>query len=317
MSFLNIKNPHERAETVADYLATFRRIKQRNLQERARDFYIAKDNEKTAEPIVKSAKTSTIAITNELKPIKDEMHDLNDKMQTIMNRRRRRKTSDAGEDETAAEEKKKKTEESSMEEEEEEDSGNNNNIYTQIMERVEAGKIDNYFGIVERRDENGYYMGNMRIELKKNNNIVAAGVTFPGTTGLWSLIMLKIPDVDDYGWEDLESYHRLVELTNVMEHPNNQKRNSKPRSTRKWKEILAKFDETPSSSSRKGNSIEFLPGDKKGLQTKFAYLLGEFRAGNTSATRNQIVAVSDELLRRKVISRREYQTVNDYIQQQR
>ena len=268
MSFLNIKNPHERAETVADYLATFRRIKQRNLQERARDFYIAKDNEKTAEPIVKSAKTSTIAITNELKPIKDEMHDLNDKMQTIMNRRRRRKTSDAGEDETAVEEKKKKTEESSMEEEEEETDSGNNNIYTQIMERVEAGKIDNYFGIVERRDENGYYMGNMPIELKKNNNIVAGGVTFPGTTGLWSLIMLKIPDVDDYGWEDLESYHRLVELTNVKEHPNNQKRNSKPRSTRKWKEILAKFDET--SSSHKGNSIEFLPGDKKGLQTKFA-----------------------------------------------
>ena len=67
---------------------------------------------------------------------------------------------------------------------------------------------------------------------------------------------------------------------------------------------------------QQGNSIEFLPGDKKGLQTKFAYLLGEFRAGNTSATRNQIVAVSDELLRRKVISRSEYQTVNDYIQQQ-
>ena len=64
-----------------------------------------------------------------------------------------------------------------------------------------------------------------------------------------------------------------------------------------------------------GDSIEFLPADKKGLQTKFAYLLGEFRAGNTSATRNQIVAISDELLRRKVISRREYQTVNDYIQQ--
>ncbi len=206
-----------------------------------------------------------------------------------------------------------------VEEEEDEEE----NAYERIVENVSADKLDKYFGIV-KRGENDYYMGNMAITIAKNNDIIAGQVKFEGTTGLWVLIMFKVPSHDMYNGEDMESYHRLIELTNAMEHPNNTNPNSRPRTTHKWRYILENFANNNNTSNQQptqveqhqGNSIEFLPGDKKGLQTKFAYLLGEFRAGNTSATRNQIVAVSDELLRRKVISRSEYQKVNDYIQQQ-
>ena len=62
-----------------------------------------------------------------------------------------------------------------------------------------------------------------------------------------------------------------------------------------------------------GNGIQFLPGDINGLQIKLDYLLAEYRAGNTSATRNQIVAIADELLRRKQLSRTKYNSINNCI----
>ena len=59
--------------------------------------------------------------------------------------------------------------------------------------------------------------------------------------------------------------------------------------------------------------IQFLPGDINSLRTKLDYLLAEYRAGNTSATRNQIVAIADELLQRKQLSRAKYNTINHFI----
>ena len=56
--------------------------------------------------------------------------------------------------------------------------------------------------------------------------------------------------------------------------------------------------------------IQFLPGDIKGLTTKLNLLLAEFAAGNTSSTRNEIVYILDELLRRKEISHEEYRDIN-------
>ena len=60
-------------------------------------------------------------------------------------------------------------------------------------------------------------------------------------------------------------------------------------------------------------AIQFLPGDIKGLQTKLTYLLAEYRAGNTFATRNQIVAIADELFRRENLSSEQYHNINSII----
>ena len=62
-----------------------------------------------------------------------------------------------------------------------------------------------------------------------------------------------------------------------------------------------------------GHGIEFLPSDIITLQKELAYLLGEYRAGNTSATRNQIVAIAENLLKRKHITKLEYKKINNYI----
>ena len=62
-----------------------------------------------------------------------------------------------------------------------------------------------------------------------------------------------------------------------------------------------------------GDGIQFLPGDIKGLTSKLSLLLAEYRAGNKSSTRNQIVSILDELKRRKRISKKEYRDINTFI----
>ena len=81
---------------------------------------------------------------------------------------------------------------------------------------------------------------------------------------------------------------------------------SQPERTWKWRMIFKKVE-------KKGYGIEFLPSDIILLQQQLAYLLAEYRAGNTSATRNEIVAIADNLLKRKHITKAEYRKINNYI----
>ena len=107
----------------------------------------------------------------------------------------------------------------------------------------------------------------------------------------------------DFTYEDQEMYKELMNQTELRTHPHPGK--GRPRATIKWK-LLKDLEER-----RDGDGI-FLPGDIKGLTTKLHLLLAEFHAGNTS-TRNEIVFILDELLRRKQISKIEYRDINNYI----
>ena len=110
----------------------------------------------------------------------------------------------------------------------------------------------------------------------------------------------------------------------MVSHPRGMEQGiSRPQTTYKWKKFFAANDDSDdddyvyhsSSEQHDGDGIQFLPGDIKGLQAKLNLLLAEFRAGNTQATRNEIVYILDELLRRKQISRKEYTDINKYLQQ--
>ena len=79
MSFLDIKDPKKRKAIVNEYLAMKRRIKNRNMEERARDFTNQQKIEESLEPVVSSNTASTQAITKELVPIKEGITALNAK----------------------------------------------------------------------------------------------------------------------------------------------------------------------------------------------------------------------------------------------
>ena len=69
MSFLNIEDPKKRDAIVNDYLATVKRLQQKNLNEKAEDLVRQEDIERALEPVVRSTGKSTETITNELIPI--------------------------------------------------------------------------------------------------------------------------------------------------------------------------------------------------------------------------------------------------------
>ena len=60
------------------------------------------------------------------------------------------------------------------------------------------------------------------------------------------------------------------------------------------------------------NQVSFLPGDIGGLAKKFKLLLAEFMAGNKT-TRNELVSILDELLRRGKITKNEYTNSNSFL----
>ena len=99
----------------------------------------------------------------------------------------------------------------------------------------------------------------------------------------------------------------------ILHHPRNVTARSRPASTWKWKHILTPLQQPIKQEENDGGGIQFLPSDIKGLTSKLQLLLGEFAAGNRSSTRNEIVFILDELLRRKSISRKEYTEINSYL----
>ena len=62
-----------------------------------------------------------------------------------------------------------------------------------------------------------------------------------------------------------------------------------------------------------GSGVEFLPSDINSLEEKLNLLLGEFNAGNRAETRNEIVAIVDYLLQKRIISKSEAKGINDYL----
>ena len=300
MSFLNINDPRKRDAIVSEYLATIKRIKNRNLEERARDFAHHEAVEQSLEPVVRSTAASTQAITNELLPIKEGISALNSKLQAS-----KQESEPTIPSEVKTEPKKEEEEEVGEEGREEQPE---ENVFEQLIESAPADKIDEYFGIVETEDGQ-HKMGNKTVELH-GNDITIEGTHYKGTPGLWTLIMFKKPNEELYTTEDMATYEKMVRQTNLITSPNNLRPNSRINSTYKMREIFKKFTEV-----QQGHGIDFLPSDIKSLQTKLCYLLGEFRAGNTAATRNEIVAIADNLLKRKRISSAEYKIINDFIQQ--
>ena len=167
----------------------------------------------------------------------------------------------------------------------------------------DKSKLDQYFGIYK---ENGaYMMGNKEVVVDEQNNIHIGADTFKGTNALWRLIMYKTPEVFDP--EDMENYKEILDKTNVIDMPHKTNDEGRPRNTAKWKFFKEnRLVETGELEQKDGHGIQFLPGDINGLIEQLHLLVAESRAGNKTSTRNQIVAILDELLRRKYLNQEEY-----------
>ena len=294
MSFYRITDPKKRDAMVADYVATVKRIKQRNLNERLGDLAHQSELNETVNPIIESNEKTATAITNELKPMKMEIRDLNKHLrgQDLIVRGRKRKNDDGEENR------------------------------------------DMYFGI-HGEPAGGYSLGNKRIIVDGENNIHVENELYKGTSGLWGLIFHINPK--EYTIDDWTAYKKLVKQTNLINNPSGIHLNSRPKLTKKYKLLMKALREDEEAEEEEGGEgeetsssppqeedgssqkkevgsgiVSILPGTIKGLLDKLKLLFAEFIAGNTT-TRNELVAVLDQLRKQGRITEKQYTTINTFL----
>lgn len=272
MAFIDIEDPVKREQIVQDYIKNLKEIREKKENQKVRGITQRRDIEKVFQPVVQATEKSTSQITNELKNLKQEPK--NDKP-----------ISEA---------------------------------LDYYLNQLDKGKVDQYYGIYEK---NGIYMmGEKEIKVDKDNNIFVDETGFKGTRGLWRLIMMKKPTVFDP--EDLRDYQELLMLTNVLDVPHTSNSSNRPKNTAKYRFLVSNFqladdqdddkddkEEESEDEKKDGTGISYLPGDINGLIEQLHLLLAESRAGNKSSTKNQIVAILDQLLRRDYLTQDEYNGV--------
>ena len=112
-----------------------------------------------------------------------------------------------------------------------------------------------------------------------NDDIKVDDKEYPGTPGLWGLIMLDNPQ--EFTEEDYENYRDLLIQTNTIYQKNDPNRN-KPKSSKseKWKKLISpiwdyikkKEDEDDPQPSTSGEGLKILPSDPNALIDRFDLL---------------------------------------------
>ena len=256
MSFIDLPNSDN---VVADYLATIKKIQQRNIDEKTSHMEQEASFREMFKPVVQATQNQTKDLTANLQKIEQDL-----KLEKI--------------------------------EEEEPIS---------VFDHHTVKEPDNYFGIVEHRGK--YWLGNSQVQLDNNAIILEDGSTYKATPGLLELIYEKKPNFDALPKEDRRNYTEIADRTHLISNPHNTKANSNVAATSKYKllhYLATEYD---------GSGIVFLPSDINSLEEKLNLLLGEFNAGNRAETRNEIVAIVDYLLQKRIISKSEAKGINDYL----
>ena len=285
MAFIDIEDPVKREEIVQDYIKNLQEIRQKKENQKVHGMQERKNIERAFQPVVQATEKSTKQITSEIKDLKEKA-------------------------------KKKPSKEPVSQ------------ALYYYFNQYDESKLDKYYGVYEEDDV--YMMGEKEITVDGYNNIHIDNTVLKGTPGLWRLIMMKKPEI--YNEDEKRDYKELVNRTNVINFPHATKSSDRPTSTSKFaflenllkgpeeKENLEEDEknlEEESEEEEKGNEadkkvgtgIYFLPGDINGLIRQLHLLLAEYQAGNKSATKTQIVAILDELLKQKYLNQDEYNGV--------
>jgi len=158
--------------------------------------------------------------------------------------------------------------------------------YSQRKEEVDRG-----FG--RSRNKGKYFMGGKRVIIDRDSNLFVGRKRYEGTRGLWKLIVLKEPKIDEILQEDKDKYLDLLYTTNAKFNLNKygKEKLAAPRS--KKYEIIQKLE-----NEKKGKGI-ILSSDPNALCERLELLMASKQAGNTGL-RNEIVRICDERLGQKI-----------------
>ena len=333
MSFIKVKDPRKREELIRDFIETRKRIKDNFIARKVGEIEyqtgltklfkpVTETQKATAKEITETQKATAEKITKELLPIKESIEGLPGAISFPA----LEMTEEEKEEETEEEEKKK-------------DVGS---LAKSYLIYAMGKDSDRSFGIYP--DENNRpKIGSKRL-IVKGNDIVIDDKTYPGTPGLWELIVSKDPQEGKYTEDDYLNYVNLLVQTNTI-HQKNNPNSPKPKSStsKKWATLISPVwehikdskkpipkekggkggkggkgkggrkkrqeDPTPSTS---GTGLTILPSDPNSLIDRFDLLFSSKKAGHTGV-RNEIISILDELKRQGVININEYKKLNSLI----
>ena len=322
MSFIKVKDPRKREELIRDFIETRKRIKDNFIARKVGESEyqtgltklfkpITETQKATAKEITEAQKAAAEKIRGELLPIKAGIEGLPGAISFPTY--------------PALEMTEEEEDEEKEEEEEKKDVGS---LALNYLAFATGKKSDTSLGIhPDEEDKNKLKIGSKKITVI-GNDIKIEDKIYPGTTGLWELIVRKELPKTDFTDEDYLNYGKILKQTNAIYHDYNPKSN-KPRSSKgeKWGKLIKPIWEEIKKESKgkggkggekdpkpgtSGTGLKILPSDPNALIDRFDLLFSSKKAGHTGV-RNEIVSILDELKRQGVIKTNEYKKLNSLI----
>ena len=304
MSFIKVKDPRKREELIKDFIETRKRIKDNFVAKKVGEIEyqtgltklfkpVTETQKATAKEITDAQKAAAEKITKELLPIKAGIEGLPGAISFPQYQ--------------AIEEYKKEK--------------NLGPIVIKALNYIKPEKKTT-FGMYFK--DGDFRIGDKKVDIK-DDNIKIEDKEYPGTSGLWELIMNENPQ--NFTEEDYLNYGRILKQTNTIYQKNNPNQNrAKSSGGNKWKNLIKPIwedikqqkketdeeEDNDLQPSTSGTGLKILPSDPNALIDRFDLLFSSKKAGHTGV-RNEIVSILDELKRQGVIKTNEYKRLNSLI----
>jgi len=285
MSFLKITDPKKRTLIVEEFLRIKNSIQQNSMSEKSGDYDMQRELTKLYRPITDSQATQSAATRSAITALKDSTSTALQTLSAIMPSPAFQLPSIQ-----AAEPKESLIELGPL--------------ATEYLRSMASKTLtDKTFGL---HDKNGaFFIGDSEVKIT-GDDIIVGESKFDGTPGFWELITSKSPDSDIYTTDDLDKYATILLNTNAIVNPETGK--VKSSSSDKYRNIIKPiYDQhlRPKKTQNTGKGISLMPSAPNALVEMLELRCASYKAGNTGV-RNEIIDISDELLRQGVLNNVEY-----------
>lgn len=284
MSFYKITDPIERRRMFEKLAKTRKNVREQFLGDKIGKIDSSESLKTFFKPITESQKESTREIKEQFTPIREQLMSI----PTLKNLIVPLSNADAGDGEEVT---------------------NIGPIAAQYLGKyLNPDEVDATFGM--HNDMGTWKIGNKPVKVERDDFIIQ-GERYPGTRGLWELIVKDEPSEESFNDDDLETYSNILIKTNSIRR-NNDPNSSYPKASRSWKwtNIVKPIWQNRNRPTHEGQGTKttVIPSDPNALLERLDLLMASKNAGNTG-TRNELVSICDELLRQKVVNKKQYKNI--------
>lgn len=163
---------------------------------------------------------------------------------------------------------------------------------------------DNVYGVFY--DRNRMMLGDKQFDVDKDDNIIINGVLHTGTPGLYELIFRRLPTEGSYTKKDLQTYRKILLLTNAYRRGRNSRLPVMGNKGYKYKKIIGPLishligeksgsGHIPHAMTVSDDKIEYVHWDDPNELVERLRLLEASRTAGNNAHDNEFMSIIEEL----------------------